>query len=99
MDQRLTDIWSKLRRTLGFVGLAFVVSLILAFMGIRVLSTVAQLAVLVFGIWLCVRWLRYLTRQAIWRLRNRSCPRVSMKLPVRLQPWLNWNISRNNRGS
>ena len=71
MDPRLTAAWLKLRRTLGIVGLCFVASLLLAFTTIPVVAVVAQLLVVVFGIWLCIRWLRYLTGKAIWRLRNR----------------------------
>ena len=71
MDQGLADAWSKIRRSLGIVGLLLVVCVVLAFVGIPVVSGMAQALVIVFGIWLSVRWLRYLTRQAIWRLRNR----------------------------
>ena len=71
MNQRGADIWSTLRRSFGIAGLLFVVCLILSFSGISGLSTLAQFLAIVFGIWMCVRWLRFLTRKAIWRLRNR----------------------------
>ena len=71
MTPSLADNWVKVKRAAGIVGLLFAVSLVLAFSGINGLSSLAQLGVIVFGIWLCVRWIRFLTRKAIWRLRNR----------------------------
>ena len=71
MNQRLVDNWAKVKRSLGIMGLSFVVALVLASTGIPVLATLAQLLVVVLGICLCVRWLKFLTRRAIWRLRNR----------------------------
>ena len=67
----LADSWIKVRRSLGIVGLLFVLALIFSFTSIPGLSPLAQLLVVVLGIWLCVRWIRFLTRKAIWRLRNR----------------------------
>src|SRR5882724_1587382 len=71
MNQRLVDNWIKVKQALGIVGLLFLVSLSFAFSGIPVVAGVAQFLVVVLGIWLCVRWLRVITRQAICRLRNR----------------------------
>ena len=71
MKLSLLDAWIKVRRAMGLVGLFFGLSLALAFASIANVSALAQLGVVVFGVWLCVRWLRFITRQAIWRLRNR----------------------------
>jgi sigma-B regulation protein RsbU (phosphoserine phosphatase) len=71
MDKRLADTWASIRRSLGIVGLLFAICLIFSFSRIGGLSTAAQILGVIFGIWLCVRWLRYIMRKAIWRLRNR----------------------------
>lgn len=71
MDLRLGDTWLKVRAALGRVGIAFFVCLIASFTGVAFWSGLAQILCAFFGVWLCVRWLRHLTRQAIWRLRNR----------------------------
>src|SRR5882724_1848966 len=71
MTRSLADTWVASRRSLGIVGLLFVICLALAFAGIPVVTAIAQFLVAVFGIWLSVRWLRFITRRAIWRLRNR----------------------------
>ncbi len=71
MTQSLMGSWIVVRRSLGLVGILFVLALALAFTGISVVATVSQILVVVLGIWLCVRWLKFLTRKAIWRLRNR----------------------------
>jgi sigma-B regulation protein RsbU (phosphoserine phosphatase) len=71
MDQRIADTWTSVRRFFGIVELLFVICLIVSFTGIPVAATIAQILSFVFAIWLCVRWLRFLYRRAIWRLRNR----------------------------
>lgn len=71
MQQRIADTWATVWRTLGIVGLLFVLCLIASFTGIAVFATISQILAVIFGVWLCVRWLRSLTRRAIWRLRNR----------------------------
>ena len=71
MTQSLIGGWIKVKRSLGIVGMLFILALVLAFTGISVVATVSQMLVVILGIWLCVRWLKFLTRKAIWRLRNR----------------------------
>lgn len=71
MTQGLAETWAKIRRSFGIVGLLFVISALFVPSGISRVSSVAQLLVIVFGIWLCVRWLKFLTRRVIWGLRNR----------------------------
>ena len=71
MTPSLTDNWAKVKQSLGIVGLLFVLALVLSFSGIAGVAPAAQLTASVLGIWLCVRWIRFLTRKVIWRLRNR----------------------------
>jgi phosphoserine phosphatase RsbU/P len=63
--------WQKAGKALGLVGLVCAVSLAMTFLAPAPIAPFAQVAVVITGTWLCVRWLRHLTRQAIWRLRNR----------------------------
>ena len=62
---------SRTRNALGKVGMVCAAALVLSFLPEPTLALIARLIALVTGVWLGVRWLRSLTRQAIWRLRNR----------------------------
>ena len=71
MTQSLIGVCILVKRSLGIVGMLFILALVMAFTGVAVVATVSQMLVVILGIWLCVRWLKFLTRRVIWRLRNR----------------------------
>lgn len=69
------DLKSRLRWVydrLGIVGLAFCFALIgIWLLPAGITRTILQVIVVITGIWLAIRILRFAARKAIWRLRNR----------------------------
>ncbi len=56
---------------LGWVGIVFLTAFLLTFFPIGAWRTLCQFLSIVTGVWLLIRAVRWSTRQAIWRLRNR----------------------------
>jgi sigma-B regulation protein RsbU (phosphoserine phosphatase) len=69
------DLTSRLRSIydrLGIVGLVFCISFVTAwFLPTGLPKIFLQFAVVVTGFWLFIRIIRWISRKAIWRLRNR----------------------------
>ena len=67
----LKDKLLEIHTWLGRVGIVFVLAVALSFAPIGLWKLAFQAIAIVTGCWLLIRLLRWSTRQAIWRLRNR----------------------------